>query len=104
MITSGRKSSPCLIALVLGAIVATSAFGQTKKAPIEVGAVAALTGYLAGYDAEFLNGLKLAVKVANEKGGADGHPISLRIADGASNATTGVTVTNQLLNQFNVSV
>jgi branched-chain amino acid transport system substrate-binding protein len=108
MIASGRKSSIYTIAyttaVALGAIFATSAFGQVKKGPIEVGAVAALTGYLAGYDAEFLNGLKLAVKVANDKGGADGHPLSLHIADGASNATTGVTVTNQLLNQFNVSV
>ena len=66
--------------------------------------MAALTGYLAAYDGEFLNGLKLAVKVINGKGGADGHPLNLHILDGASNATTGATVTNQLLNQYNVSI
>lgn len=69
---------------------------------IEVGAVAALTGYLAGYDAHFINGLKLAVSKINAAGGADGHPINLRVVDGASTATTGTTATNQLLNQYNV--
>jgi branched-chain amino acid transport system substrate-binding protein len=101
---TGRKTYLYAMTIALGAFAATSALAQAKKNPIEVGTVAALTGYLAGYDGEFLNGLKLAAKVANEKGGADGHPISLHIADGASNATNGVTVTNQLLNQFNVSV
>lgn len=75
----------------------------SAKDPIEVGSVAALTGYLAAYDANFLNGLKLAVSVINKNGGADGHPINLRIVDGASNATTGATATNQLLNQYNVT-
>ena len=73
------------------------------KDAIEVGAVAALTGYLAGYDANFLNGLKLAVDVINKAGGADGHPINLHILDGASSATTGTTATNQLLNQYSVT-
>jgi branched-chain amino acid transport system substrate-binding protein len=96
-----------LAALALGAAVA---FGTAlpraaaAKDAIEVGSVAALSGYLANYDGEFLNGLKLAVKVVNEQGGADGHPINLHILDGASNATTGVTVTNQLLNQYGVTV
>jgi branched-chain amino acid transport system substrate-binding protein len=72
------------------------------KDAIEVGAVAALTGYLAGYDANFINGLKLAVSKINASGGADGHPISLRLVDGASSATTGTTATNQLLNQYGV--
>jgi len=78
--------------------------GASAKGAIDVGSVAALSGYLAGYDANFVNGLKLAVTVINRSGGADGHPITLHVLDGASNATTGVTVTNQLLNQYDVSV
>lgn len=74
----------------------------TAKEPIEVGSVAALTGYLAGYDANFINGLKLAISRINAAGGADGHPINLRLLDGASSATTGSTAVNQLLNQYNV--
>lgn len=99
-----RNASKLALSLAAAPFTGWSAFGQGKKAPIEVGTVAALTGYLANYDGEFINGLKLGVKVANERGGADGHPINLRIVDGASNATNGVTVTNQLLNQYNVSI
>jgi len=90
---------------VAGSFAAIGLLPQAASAKdaIDVGSVAALSGYLAGYDANFLNGLKLAVNVINRSGGADGHPIRLHILDGASNATTGVTVTNQLLNQYDVS-
>ena len=91
----------CCGQLSLIALLAGPSSAQAKD-PIEVGSVAALTGYLAAYDANFLNGLKLAVSVINKNGGADGHPINLHILDGASNATTGATATNQLLNQYNV--
>lgn len=74
------------------------------KEPIEIGMAAALTGFLANYDGQFIDGVKLAVKQANDAGGIDGHMLNLHILDDASNATTGVTVTNQLLNQYNVSV
>ncbi len=87
---------------VLAAGVAMPRVARAKDA-IEVGAVGALTGYLAGYDANFLNGLKLAVAVINKAGGADGHTINLHILDGASSATTGTTATNQLLNQYSVT-
>jgi branched-chain amino acid transport system substrate-binding protein len=87
-----------------GAVAAGMAWPRAAfaRAPIEVGAVAALTGYLAGYDAHFINGLKLAVSKINAAGGANGHHINLRVLDGASNATTGTTATNQLLNQYGV--
>lgn len=74
------------------------------KDPIQVGMAVALTGYLASYDGQFIDGVKLGVARANASGGIDGHKIDLHILDDASNATTGVTDTNQLLNQFNVSV
>ena len=89
-------------ASMLSAGLATPRVASAKDA-IDVGAVAALTGYLAGYDANFLNGLKLAVSVINKAGGADGHEINLHIHDGASSATTGTTATNQLLNQYSVT-
>jgi branched-chain amino acid transport system substrate-binding protein len=87
-----------------GALAAGMAWPRAAfaKDPVEVGAVAALTGYLAGHDAHFINGLKLAVSRINAAGGADGHRINLRVLDGASNATTGTTATNQLLNQYGV--
>jgi branched-chain amino acid transport system substrate-binding protein len=74
------------------------------KDPIEIGMAVALTGYLATFDTQGLDGVKLMTDRLNAEGGIDGHKLNLHILDDASNATTGVTVTNQLLNQFNVSV
>ena len=99
---SGRHWGAWTLAVLAASLVSPQA--ASAKDPIEVGSVAALTGYLAGYDGEFLNGLKLAVKVINDEGGADGHQLDLHILDGASSATTGATATNQLLNQYNVGV
>jgi branched-chain amino acid transport system substrate-binding protein len=76
----------------------------SAQQPIEVGMAAALTGYLATFDGQMIDGVKLMADKANAAGGIGGHKINLHILDDASNATAGVTVTNQLLNQFNVSV
>jgi branched-chain amino acid transport system substrate-binding protein len=94
-----RRMLPLLAA---GALLSPHA--AAAKDAIEIGSVAALTGYLAAYDANFLNGLKLAVDVIDKAGGADGHTLNLHVLDGASNATTGATATNQLLNQYSVAV
>jgi branched-chain amino acid transport system substrate-binding protein len=104
----GRRSGVTRRKFAIGAAGALAAGMAGPRAafarePVEIGAVAALTGYLAGYDAHFIGGLKLAVSRINAAGGADGHRINLRILDGASNATTGATATNQLLNQYGVA-
>jgi branched-chain amino acid transport system substrate-binding protein len=94
-------------ALMFAAILTASPLAPVAAAakdPIEVGMAAALTGYLASYDGQFIDGVKLGAEHANAAGGIDGHKINLHILDDASNATAGVTATNQLLNQFNVSV
>jgi branched-chain amino acid transport system substrate-binding protein len=92
------------LALAVAALVLAAPGLAAAKDPIEVGMAVALTGYLVNYDGQFINGVKLASAKANEAGGIDGHKINLHILDDASNATTGVTVTTQLLNQYNVSV
>jgi len=88
---------------VAALLFAPEAFAAGKD-PLEVGMAVALTGYLANYDGQFIEGAKLAAKHANDAGGIAGHEVKLHVLDDASNATTGVTVTNQLLNQFNASV
>jgi len=98
-----QKKVPVCASIATIAAALTSGHALAKD-PIEVGMAAGLTGYLASYDGQFIDGAKLAAEHANAAGGADGHKIDLHILDDASNATTGVTVTNQLLNQFNVSV
>lgn len=71
--------------------------------PISVGMAVALTGFLANPDAQVIDGVKLAVEQINATGGIHGRPIDLHILDDASNATTGVTVTNQLINQYDIA-
>jgi branched-chain amino acid transport system substrate-binding protein len=90
--------------LATAALIAAPTSVRAAKPPIEVGMAVSQTGFLATNDAAFIQGVQLAVKVANAAGGIDGHEVHLHILDNASNATTGVTVTNQLLNQFNVNV
>jgi branched-chain amino acid transport system substrate-binding protein len=99
-----RRSRTGVIAVAALAALAGVSRGAAAKDPIEVGVAGALTGYLASYDGQFIDGVKLGVEQVNAKGGIDGHKINLHVLDDASNATTGVTVTNQLLNQFGVSV
>jgi branched-chain amino acid transport system substrate-binding protein len=96
----GAASSIALLLLLASASVSRA----QSKGQIEVGSVAGLTGYLATYDGNFVNGLKLGVKTINDAGGVGGRKIDLHIVDGASNATAGVTGVNQLLNQYGVIV
>ncbi len=91
-------------AALAAAVLAGASAPVAAKEPIEIGMAVAMTGYLANYDGQFVEGAKLAAKRANDHGGIDGHPVELHALDDASNATTGVTITNQLLNQYNVSV
>ncbi len=98
-----RLASAAAAAVIAAALVGVPGAAAAKD-PIEIGMAVALTGYLASYDGQFIDGVKLAAQQANAAGGIDGHKLDLHILDDASNATTGVTDTNQLLNQFNVAV
>ena len=91
-------------AVAIAAALAGVPGAAAAKDPISIGMAVALTGYLASYDGQFIDGVKLAAREANAAGGIDGHKLDLHIVDDASNATTGVTVTNQLLNRFGVTV
>lgn len=86
------------------AAIAASAGQAQAKEPIEIGMAVALTGYLASFDGQLVDGVKLMADKLNAEGGIDGHKIDIHVLDDASNATAGVTDTNQLLNQYNVSV
>ncbi len=101
--TRGGRSLAAVILVAALTVPGAASFGAAKD-PIEVGVPVGLTGYLAGYDGQFVDGVKLGVDELNAKGGIDGRQINLHVLDNASNATTGVTVTNQLINQFGVSV
>src|ERR1051326_2892199 len=83
-------------------VISGPSLAQAASA-IDIGMPMALTGYLAAFDGHAVDGAKLAAKLLNDKGGAGGHPIELHILDNTSNATTGVTVVNQLINKYSVA-
>jgi branched-chain amino acid transport system substrate-binding protein len=99
-----KFAATALAGAAASALLFATSGGASAKDPIEVGMAVALTGYLASFDGQLVEGVKLASKRLNDAGGVDGHKLNFHILDNASNATTGVTVTNQLLNQYNVAV
>ena len=108
MMRGGGWNRRAAVLIALG-VVSVAVFrgvseGAGSKEPLDVGMVVALTGSLAGIDGPYIDGVKLAVNKVNAAGGAGGHPIQLHIVDGASTATTGVTVANQLLSQFKIAL
>jgi branched-chain amino acid transport system substrate-binding protein len=94
--------------LAIGAVASvvgygTAAFAQAPSAePIKFGAVLSVTGVGAGLGVNERNGLILAEKTINAKGGLNGRPIRIIIEDDTSNPDTAVTKVNDLI--FNQKV
>lgn len=97
---TGRRAICAFVAIAIAGI----ALPVRAAEPIQIGMAVSLTGYLAAVDRQFVDGVKLAAKVVNDAGGVNGRHLSLQIMDNASNATTGVTVTNQLLKQHEIKL
>ena len=87
----------------VGSVVASSApaFAQAGD-PIKFGAVVSVTGVGAGLGVNERNGLLLAEKTINAKGGLNGRPIRIIIEDDTSNPDVAVTKVNDLI--FNQKV
>ncbi|MDP1854409.1 MAG: ABC transporter substrate-binding protein [Candidatus Omnitrophota bacterium] len=91
-----------LIARLAGAaaLVGMSAFtvqAQTSGDPIKIGAIVSATGAGAGLGIPERNGMLLAEKTINAKGGINGRPIKLIVEDDASNPDTALSKANDLL-------
>ena len=65
--------------------------------PVRLGAINNLTGAQASIDVPTYNGMKLAVKLANEKGGVLGRQIKLFGADAKTDQTTAANGTRKLI-------
>jgi branched-chain amino acid transport system substrate-binding protein len=93
-------------ALALGAAAAFIAHGSEARAqagaPIKLGAVLSVTGVGAGLGVNERNGLLLAEKAINARGGHKGRPVRILIEDDTSNPDTAVTKVNDLV--FNQKV
>ena len=82
------------------ALVGLSAFAvqaQTSGEPIKIGAIVSATGAGAGLGIPERNGMLLAEKTINAKGGINGRPIKLVVEDDASNPDTALSKANDLL-------
>ena len=87
------------------ALVGLSAFAasaQTSGEPIKVGAIVSSTGAGAGLGGPERNGLLLAEKEINAKGGINGRPLKIIVEDDASNPDTALSKANDLV--FNQKV
>jgi branched-chain amino acid transport system substrate-binding protein len=85
--------------LLAGVAVLASVCGggaQTPE-PIRIGAIVSATGPGAGAGIPQRNGILLAVKKINEKGGLNGRPLELIIEDDGSSPDTAVTKANNLI-------
>lgn len=81
--------------------------GSDNKAndnEIKIGANFELTGGVANYGTQGLNGLKLAIKQANDNGGIFGKKINLVIADNKSEASEAANATTKLISNDKVRV
>ena len=95
-------SKSSLIAGLIGAtaLVGLSALGvqaQTSGEPVKIGAIVSVTGAGAGLGGPERNGLLLAEKDINAKGGIKGRPIKFIIEDDASNPDTALSKANDLI-------
>lgn len=82
------------------ALVGLSAFGvqaQTSGEAIKIGAIVSVTGAGAGLGVPERNGLLLAEKDINAKGGIKGRPIKIIVEDDASNPDTALSKANDLI-------
>jgi branched-chain amino acid transport system substrate-binding protein len=81
----GRVCLPAVFAL-LSLTAAQPGAAQTSAEPIKIGAVLSLTGPGAGLGQAERNGVQLAEKLINDKGGIKGRPLKVLIEDDGSKA------------------
>lgn len=93
-----RVSRRGLLVIPVLALALTGMAGAAIAAdPIRIGAILSTTGPGAGAGIPQRNGLQLAVKLANEKGGINGRPVQLIVEDDGSSPDVAVTKANNLI-------
>ena len=89
--------------MLLGGVLAGCG-DDTNSNEIKVGANFEITGNQANYGSAGLDGLKLAIKEANDAGGIDGKKITLVQADTKSEASEAVNSATKLISDDKVKV
>ena len=96
-----------LLAVAVSAMLATSLFaagcggsGGSKKADtIKIGVVSEMTGSNATYGTSVVNGMKLALKEVNAKGGILGKQVEIVVADSKSEPAEAANAMSKVINQ-----
>lgn len=97
-------ASAALALTMMGALFAGCGSESAKSDEIKIGANFELTGGVANYGTQGLNGLKLAIKQANAAGGVLGKQINLVVADNKSEASEAANAATKLLSTDKVKV
>lgn len=103
-------SKKCLTmtSIVLGMSMMGALFAgcgsEEKSNEINIGANFEITGNVANYGGMALDGLKLAIKQANDEGGINGKKINLIVADNKSEASEAANAATKLISTDKVKV
>jgi len=103
-------SKKCLVmtSIVLGMSMMGALFtgcgSEEKSNEINIGANFEITGNVANYGGMALDGLKLAIKQANDEGGINGKKINLIVADNKSEASEAANAATKLISTDKVKV
>ena len=87
-----------VIIIVLIVIVSRNSMSVNSKNPIKIGAVLSLTGDAAPWGESSKNGINLAMKMINSKGGINGRTVEVVYEDDHTNGKTAVSAYNKLVN------
>ena len=100
-----RFAGALLGTMLLGGVLAGCGGGNDAKSDeIKIGANFEMTGNVANYGNASLEGLKLAIKEANEAGGVNGKQIKLVEVDNKSEASESVNAATKLISDDKVKV
>ncbi|MBR3458681.1 MAG: ABC transporter substrate-binding protein [Selenomonadaceae bacterium] len=100
-----RLAGALLGTMLMGSVFAGCGGGnEAKSDEIKIGANFEMTGNVANYGNATLEGLKLAVKEANEAGGVNGKKISLVEVDNKSEASESVNAATKLISDDKVKL
>jgi branched-chain amino acid transport system substrate-binding protein len=94
-----------LLAATISAMLAVSVFavgcggGGKASDEIKIGVVSEMTGSNATYGTSVVNGMKLALKEVNDKGGVLGKKVNIVVADSKSEPAEAANAMSKLINQ-----
>ncbi|QJW49274.1 ABC transporter substrate-binding protein [bacterium BFN5] len=89
---------------MLGSLVAGCGGASTNSKEIKIGANFEMTGGIANFGNQTVNGIKLAIKEANANGGVLGKQLTLVVADNKSEPSEAANAITKLITQDKVKV